>query len=66
MFLILKIAFKPMPHMGYDDKTVEEVSFISETSVIVIESGDLFLYRRPSNKQVLCYKTDFDVSSNDR
>ena len=42
MFPIFEIAFKPMPCMGNDDKTVEEVSFLSETLGIVIESGDFF------------------------
>ena len=42
MLPIFNIAFNPMPHMGYDDKSFEEVSFLSEISEISIESGDLF------------------------
>ena len=66
MLNIFEIDFNLMPHMGYDDWSVEEVSFLLETSGIVIESGDFFSYRRPSKKRVPCYKSNSDVSSNDR
>ena len=66
IFPTFKIAFKPMSHMGYDDESVEEVSFLSETLGIAIESGYLFWYRKPSKKQFTCYKFDSDVSSHDR
>ena len=34
--------------------------------IILIEIGDFFLYRWPSKKKVICYKSDYDASSNDR
>ena len=34
MFLIFEISSKPMPHMGYNEKSVKDLSFISETSGI--------------------------------
>ena len=52
--------------MIYNETNVGEVSFLSETLGIAIESGDLFSYRRTSKKQVPCYKSTPGVSSKDR
>ena len=52
--------------MVYDETNVGEVSFLSETLGIAIESGDLFSYRRPSKKTFPYYKSNPDVGNNDR
>ena len=47
---IFSIAYQPMKNIGFYDESSEEVSFPSENSGIVIESGEVFTYRRLSEK----------------
>ena len=54
-----------MPNIGFDDKSPEEVSFLSKNSGIVIESGEVFTYQRPSEIEAPCYNSDSEENIKD-